>query len=368
VPDALVFADSIRSPEMRHEVPVAIPDPFLYVERNGSRHAIVTSFEIDRIKEAAPDILTHPLEHFGWDQLRRNGMERADALLHVAVSACRELGVGPAIVPSTFPVELADRLRSEGIDLTVDRRAFTDRRRVKNEVELAGIRRAQRAAEAAMDAARKVLRSGDGDLTCERVKTAIADVVAKAGMVVDEFIVARGPQGAVGHEFGSGPIALGEPVIIDLWPRDPTTGCYADMTRTFVVGDVPGEIAEYHRLTREALDAAFAAVRGGVAGRDVHGAVCDVYEAAGYPTSRSKEPGTVLEDGFFHGTGHGVGLELHELPHVSIDPGELVAGDVITLEPGLYRKGFGGVRLEDLALVTEDGAENLTDYPYDLTP
>jgi Xaa-Pro aminopeptidase len=110
------------------------------------------------------------------------------------------------------------------------------------------------------------------------------------------------------------------------------------------------------------------AVRAGAQGRALYELVCDVFHEAGYPTQLSKKEGEVLSDGFFHGLGHGVGLEVHEQPWISRDPSSLVAGDVITLEPGLYRKGYGGVRLEDLVLVTDDGAENLTEFPYDLTP
>jgi Xaa-Pro aminopeptidase len=156
--------------------------------------------------------------------------------------------------------------------------------------------------------------------------------------------------------------------VIDLWPKDPETACYADMTRTFVVGEPPEEIAEYQRLVKEALDRALSATRSGVAASEPFRIVCELFQEAGYPTQLTKAPGAVLDHGFFHGLGHGVGLEVHEPPWLGRAPGELVAGDVVTLEPGLYRQGFGGVRLEDLVLVTEDGAENLTDYPYDLEP
>jgi Xaa-Pro aminopeptidase len=378
LPDVLIYADTVRSPAMRHEVPIAVPDPFLYVERNGSRHTVSTSFEVGRIAAIPGGLQAHPYEEFGFDELIASGLDREDVDLAVAVEACKALGVEEASVPPSFPFGLAERLRTAGIQVHPDRPTFASRRRTKSQAEIAGIRRAQRAAEAGMDAARDLLRraepSGaglvvDGEpLTSERIKQAILGAFLAHGVVADEFIVAHGAQGAVGHDMGSGPIAAGEPVVIDLWPRDPETACYADMTRTYVVGEPPDEIVEYHRLVKQALDRALEATRAGVPGMDVFRLVCEVFQDAGYPTQLTKAPGEVLDHGFFHGLGHGVGLEVHEPPWLGRAPGDLVAGDVVTLEPGLYRQGFGGVRLEDLVLVTEDGAENLTEYPYDLTP
>ena len=373
--DVLIFADTMRSAEMRHEVPVAVPDPFLYVERNGNRHAVVTSFEVDRVAEAGVE--AHPYEEFGWDELVGKGPREQQALL-LYERAVQQLGVKDAVVPPSFPLELADRLRAKGVSVTPDRELFAQRRRVKTPVELDGIRKAQRGTEAAMAAAREMLRAAepanggvvlDGEpLTSERLKARITDLFNEHGLVSDAAIVAHGAQAAQGHEMGSGPIASGESVVIDLFPRDIETGCYADMTRTFVVGEIPEELSEYHRLVHEALMKSIEAVRAGANGRDLYELVCEVFHDAGYPTQLSKKEGEVLSSGFFHGLGHGVGLEVHEPPWLSRDPSVLMAGDVITLEPGLYREGFGGVRLEDLVLVTEDGAENLTQYQYDLKP
>jgi len=208
----------------------------------------------------------------------------------------------------------------------------------------------------------------DGEpLTVERVKGAMRLMFAEHGCSAEEFIVAPGPQGAAGHEMGHGPIRFGEPVVFDLWPRDDASSCFADMTRTVSVGPPVGEVREWHRLTREALDATTALIRAGVECHAVFEAACEVYEAAGYPTQRTKAAGEVLDRGFFHGLGHGVGLEVHEAPYMGRLPGgRLVAGDVVTLEPGLYDPAVGGVRLEDLVLVTEDGCEVLTRFPYDL--
>jgi Xaa-Pro aminopeptidase len=381
--DILIYADTGRSPELRHEVPIGIPDPFLYVERNGSRHVVVTSFELDRVRELEVGLLAHAYEEFGYDELIATGLPREEVSLGVAVNACKALGVEAATVPSTFPLEYADRLRSEGIEIRVDRALFEGRRRVKTAVELAGMRRAQRAAEAGMDAARDLLRrasangpNGDGEalvvdgelLTSERIKRAIAEVFTAHGMVADDFIVSHGPQTAVGHNMGSGPISPGEPIVIDLWPKDVETACYADMTRTYVAGEPPEEIVRYHTLCKEALDRSLVAIRSGVPGSKVFELVCELFHEAGEPTQLSKRPGEVLEDGFYHGLGHGVGLEVHEPPWIGRAPGEVIAGDVVTVEPGLYKHGYGGVRLEDLVLVTDDGVENLTEYPYELTP
>ena len=378
MPDVLIYADTIRSPELRHELPLGIPDPFLYVERNGQRHVVLTSFEIARILEIAGAPEPHAYEEFGYDDLIAKGLPRDEVLLEVAVNACGALGVIEALVPWTFPTKFADRLRAAGVALTPELDFFQDRRRVKSEAELAGIRRAQRAAEAGMDAARALLRRAepngaglvvDGELlTSERIKRAILEAFTARGMVADEFIVSHGAQSAVGHDMGSGAIAAGEPVVIDLWPRDIETACYADMTRTYVVGEPPEEIVRYHTLCKEALDRSLTAIRAGVPGADVFTLVCELFHEAGQPTQLSKPPGEVLEDGFYHGLGHGVGLEVHEAPSLGRAPGAMVAGDVVTLEPGLYRHGYGGVRLEDLVLVTRDGAENLTEYPYDLEP
>jgi Xaa-Pro aminopeptidase len=376
VSDVLIYADSMSNASMRHEVPVPIPDPFLYVERSGVRHAVVHSFEVSRLEPLG--IVVHPLEEFGFDELMAQGLPRHEVITQTIENAVAQLGVEDALVPPTFPLGLADRLRAKGVELNPDRELFAQRRRVKNQTELEGIRRAQRGTEAAIAAARELLRSAevaDGSLTLdgeplssERIKARIIEVFNEHNLVSDEMIVAHGGQAASGHDMGSGPIAPGEAVVIDLFPRDRETGCYADMTRTFVVGEVPDELAEYHRLVYEALRRSMEAVKAGAEGREVYVLVCDVFHEAGYPTQLSKQPGEVLLNGFFHGLGHGVGLEVHEPPSLSRDPSQLVAGDVITLEPGLYREGFGGVRLEDLVLVTDDGAENLTNFPYDLTP
>jgi Xaa-Pro aminopeptidase len=378
VPDVLIYGDTVRSPELRHEVPLPIADEFLYAEKGDRRAAIIHSLEIPRVRESAPELEIVPIEKLGADDLIASGKKGWEVELELALRVCREFGIEQATVPATFPVAHADYLRANGIEILVDRDLFDNRRRSKNETELRGIRNAQKACEAALDVARSLLRRAeangaglevDGEpLTCERIKRLIEDVFADHEVEGGDMIVSHGPQTAVGHNMGSGQIAPNEPIVFDLFPKDKATGCYADMTRTYVVGEPSDEVKEWYRLVKEALDSSTAEVKPGVNGRRLFEQVCDLFHGAGYKTQLNKEPGEVLEDGFFHGLGHGVGLEVHELPAMSRTGHDLVPGDVITIEPGLYRSGYGGVRLEDLVLVTKDGYEVITDYPYDLTP
>jgi Xaa-Pro aminopeptidase len=378
VPDVLIYGDTMRSPELRHEVPLLIPDAFLYAEKDGRRVVVLHSLEIPRVRADAPELEIIPVEQLGTDDLFAQGLQGWEVELETAVRGCRELGIERAAVPPSFPLAHADNLRAHGIDVTVDRDLFNERRRAKNATEIAGIRRAQRACEAALDASRELLRraqpngaglEADGEaLTSERIKRVIEDVFADHGVEGSDMIVSHGPQTAVGHNMGSGQIAPNEPIVFDLFPRDRATGCYSDMTRTYVVGEPSDEVKEWHALVKRALETSTADVKPAVNGRALFEGVCDQFQAAGYKTQLNKEQGEVLEDGFFHSLGHGVGLEVHELPSLGRAGHDLVPGDVITIEPGLYRSGYGGVRLEDIVLVTEDGHEVLTDYPYDLAP
>jgi len=374
----LIYGDSFRSADLRHAVPLGVPDPFLYAEENGSRHVFASSMEGARLRELGLfDVHLH--EDLGIDDLIESGLDRRELTAQLALRAVGSLGMKRATVPETFPVWLADRLRADGVELGVDQDLFDDRRRAKTEAQLAGMRRAQRAAEAAMDACRALLRRAevrgdelllDGEpLTVERVKADMNVVFAAHDTTADEYIVAPGAQGAVGHDMGSGPIPPGSPLVVDIWPRDNASAVYTDMTRTFVVGDVPDDVREWHRLVKEALDSSIAAIRPGADCRAIYDVACDIVEAAGEPTQRTKKAGEPLDDGFFHGLGHGVGLEVHEEPGMGqLSRKRLVPGDVVTVEPGLYRAGYGGVRLEDIVLVTENGADVLTNYPYDLEP
>ncbi len=376
MPNVLIVGDTNRTPELRHEVPLGIPDPFFYTELDGRRVVVTSAMEAMRVEELGIGLDVKSGEEFGVDELRRSGLDVHTYANELAVRIVRGLGIERATVPRNFPLGVADVLRANGVELTVDQKLFDDRRRRKSAHELVGIRRAQKAAEAGMAVARDLLRRAErsnGDLavdgeplTCELVKERVQAAFLAGGAVSEETIVSHGSQTAIGHDMGSGPIAADDVVLLDLFPKDPESACFADMTRTFVVGDVPEEIRSWHTLCTEALALAVAEVRPGVNGGDIHRLVSELFAERGFPTLLTKPDGEVLRDGFYHGLGHGVGLEVHESPSIGMVGEELVVGDVITIEPGLYRHGFAGVRLEDLLLVTDDGCEVLTDFPYDL--
>jgi Xaa-Pro aminopeptidase len=374
----LLYGDTLRYPALRHEVPLEIVDPLLFVARDGQALVLTSSLESARIAEVVPGVELLLFEELGFFELVEAGMSFEEAELEVAVRAVKKWGVERAVVPADLPVAVADRLRGEGIGVEVDGRAVDDRRRVKTAAELAGIRRAQAAAEAGMGTAEELIRSADrrdgrlqrdgAPLTAEQVRAAIRAACATAGAPAPPTIMVVSALSGGGHNPGSGPLPADLPITIDVWPRDEESGCWADMTRTFVAGRVTDEVAALGEVVREALEAARSAARPGITGMELYGIAAEVVERAGHPTQRTRAPGEILTHGFYFGLGHGVGLEAHEPPWLGIGGDEtLVAGDVVAVEPGIDGlEGIGGVRFEDLLLITEDGAETLTSYPYDL--
>lgn len=379
----LLAGDTERSAALRHEIPVAIGDELLFAEVDGRRYVLTSHLESDRVRRALPE--AELLDYFalGFREFLQDGMSFAEAGRETEARAVREIGIREAIVPGDFPLALGDRLRADGVVLTVDDAAVESRRRAKTTAELDGIRAAQRAAEAGMAAAGDLLaraepaRSGnlvvDGrPLLAEDVRTALREACAEHGAPCPPDVIVASVRQGYGHEPGSGPLPVGLPIQIDVWPRHEASGCWADMARTFLVGDpAPGHaelIAEQEQLARTALMQAEAAAAPGVTGRELFDATCDAFEAAGHLTQRTAESDEELE-GFQHSLGHGVGLDVHEAPSLGLagnDP--LVVGDVIAIEPGLWDNRVGGVTFEDLVLVTETGCEVLTRFPYDLTP
>ncbi|MDJ1430659.1 Xaa-Pro peptidase family protein [Halostagnicola sp. A-GB9-2] len=280
-------------------------------------------------------------------------------------------------VPAGFPTGTADGLREQGLSVTVEPDGIveTEIRASKTEWEIEQIQATQRANEQAMAVAEGMIASADvedgilvheGDpLTSERVTEEIEITLLRHGCGLDETIVAAGADGADPHNRGSGPLEAGELIVIDIFPRDKETGYFGDMTRTFLRGEPSEEQRRRYDVTEKAYEAALEAVEAGVTGSAVHDVACDVIENAGYESLRS-DPTT--KTGFIHNTGHGVGLDIHEQPTVSPSGGELEPGHVISIEPGIYDPAVGGVRIEDLVVVTEDGHRNFNEYEVRLEP
>jgi Xaa-Pro aminopeptidase len=378
VTDLLLFGDSARNSALRHEVPLAVVDPFLVLVRGDHKIVVTSVLEADRMSEAVPGAEILLFEQHGLDELLGDGVPAEEAVRRSAVAAAVAHGVREAIVPPEFPLGVAELLRAQGVTLRVDEAAVTARRRAKSEQELAGVRNAQAAAHHGMEAARQLLRDATGRdgvlhrgpavLTSEDVRERVrASCAAHGAPAPPDIIVGTGDD--IGHEPGSGPLPADHPIVVDLWPRDEASGCWADMTRTFVVGTPSDEVVRRYAVALESFEAAVALVRAGVTGRELFDASCEPIERAGFPTQRTKAPGERLDRGYFWSLGHGVGLDVHEEPSLGRSGHQpLVAGDVIALEPGIAEPGVGEVRVEDLLLVTEDGYERLTDFPYDLQP
>lgn len=363
----LMIGDTVSSADIRHILPVKAPDPVICFEHADRYVVYVNSLDAPLFADIpGADVVSFDTlaETVSWDPV-----DFFAYFSELAVLACRDQHVDSVTVSPQFPFAVAQSLLASGISVNVDARVIMERRRVKTPLELEGARRAVRAVEAAWDGIREVLQS-PGPTTSEELHArVVTELAAFDAIPYDIIIVPHGEQTATGHHGGAGVISAGEPIIADLIAKDRETGMYADLTRTFCVGDPPAELSNYFELCSSALSAAIEAIAPGVAARELDDVVSTFFEQAGQPTERATGYGKKMDHGFYGGLGHGVGLEVHEPPLLKHEADlPLLEGEVLCVEPALYRAGFGGCRLEDMILVTSNGAERLSTYEYALAP
>jgi Xaa-Pro aminopeptidase len=357
------------------------PDPVVYLRAADKSYLAVPSMEYGRAKKEAQADEVLSFDELGVMNLVKELKSGGRALAAATAGLLEKLQAAsfPVAVPPSLGVLYADELRVRGLKVTPDVELFASLRRSKSEEEISHIEKTQRAVEEACARAVGILKESEvaengtllyeGEtLTSERLRSEIDIELLRHGCAADGTITAGGTQAADPHERGHGPLKASETIIIDIFPSDKTTRYYADMTRTFVKGEPNEELQRMYNAVLESQEAALRMIRPGINGREVHKKVSEVLHKKGYKTLlHDQKPGEPLQEGFIHGTGHGVGLEIHEAPRISTVNEELVSGDVVTIEPGIYYPEIGGVRIEDLVVVTEEGCRNLTNFPKKLS-
>jgi Xaa-Pro aminopeptidase len=335
---------------------------------------IVTPLEIDRARVQSNAAKKLELDEAGYED---HGPFVSYARLTAKLLG--ERGVATARVSSRLQAGYLEELRATGLNVEVDRQLFQTERRRKTAEEARFIRASQRAAEAAAIEvvsllARADIRDGilwldESPLTSERLYARASLVLGEKGFTCPDMIIAGSPECAMPHFRGEGPIKAGAPVVIDIFPSSRTTHYHGDLTRTAVVGEIPVDIRHMHAAVLQALEAGIESIHAGASTRDVHDGVCRVLVDRGYGTTTKGFEGPEGVAKMIHSSGHGVGLDVHEAPWLrGSDETPLLEGDVVTVEPGLYRLGLGGVRIEDTGMVTKDGFESFTTLTRSLDP
>jgi Xaa-Pro aminopeptidase len=363
-----MVADSERDANMLYAVGMFVTDPFIYVRANGKPLVIMNDLEVDRARRLVKGARVLPMSRFA-SRLRRNGVSRV-GMPQVLKEILREQRVRRVLVPSSFPHGLARQLRDLKVKVRARQGIFFPQRSIKTPEEVRKLAAALMMAEVGLSEAIQVLRRakvgrGGGlihhgiPLTSEKLQAVINIAVIQAGGVANHTIVAGGRQGCDPHEVGHGPLRANEPIIIDVFPRSQRTGYFGDITRTVVKGRASEAARKLYHTVAEGQKIAFAAIADGVACARLHEKVSSYFESQGYKSTRSRG----RMQGFYHGLGHGVGLEIHEAPRISGNSDDILeTGNVIAVEPGLYYPRIGGVRLEDMVVVTENGCKNLTKF------
>ncbi len=369
----LMVAESAHNADMYYATGFLAVDSFIYLNSDTER-LLVSDMELGRARKESriKDVL--PTSKFGiMDKLRK--LKDIDAAYCEMINEfLRSENIERIAVPYNFPVQLADCMRKGGLVVIPAKSPFREMRDVKNEHETAAIEKAQRAGERALAEATNAIKNaairdgklwrGDEPLKTEDVRAMIEVSLLSGGCEAPDIIIACGRGSADPHWQGEGELLADEPIVIDMVPRSKKDRYYSDMTRTVVRGTPTDELKDMYSAVKDSQAAAIAKIKAGVSGSDIHNIVCDVLEERGYETGRGKNG--EMTEGFIHSTGHGVGLEIHEGPNLSENGKELKAGCVVTVEPGLYYKKIGGVRLEDVVVVTKGGCKNLTMFEKNL--
>ncbi len=364
----LMVADSERDADMLYAVRMFVPDPFIYLRLGGKCHIVLSDLEIDRAREQARHCRVLALSQC-CRSLRLQGLEKP-GLPHVIRLLLQAHRLKKVYVPDSFPLGLARDLRKLKVRVKLKDGPFFPEREIKTAEEVKKISAALVMAEVGLAEGIQAIKNAkvgrnlrlmyhNVPLTSEKLRAIINTAILQAGGFAMHTIVAGGRQACDPHEEGHGLLRAREPIILDVFPRSQQTGYFGDITRTLVKGRASEAVRRLYHTVEVAQRLAFDRVRNKVAGAEVHQTVQDFFKQEGYKTG--KVNGRM--QGFFHGTGHGLGLEVHEAPRMGPNSKAILRpGHVVTVEPGLYYPELGGVRLEDVVRITGNGPRNLTKF------
>ena len=363
----LMIGSSERCANLFYATRFRAPDSFVFLWTSSEKIMLANNLEIDRARDQAS--VDRVLSYTQYEQQAKERSQERPNSNAVLLELLRDLGLAKLQVPADFPLGTADFLRGEGIELAIATEPLFPQRNIKDATEIENVRRAMRATEAGMETAIEGLRAADvrdgvlflnGDvLTSERLRRMVHQTLMDCDSIGEHTIIAGGDQGCDPHQVGFGPLCAGETIIIDIFPRDEASGYYGDMTRTVCKGPASKPLQHLYETVLAAQQLGLDHIHPGAEGHLIHESIQRFFDDAGYETGEKDG----YMQGYFHGTGHGLGLEIHEGPRIGPRGDVLESDHVVTMEPGLYYRGLGGVRIEDTVVVCAGGCENLCSLP-----
>lgn len=364
----LIIDKSEDNADLFYKTRFFVPDPCIYIEHKGEKILVLNDLEIDRGKQEAT--VERVLSFSDYSKKIDSSKKKTPGFPEIVDLIFREYKIKSALVPGRFPLKYADNLRKLGYTITPKNSyPFYQERLIKNSDEIRFIRKSLRDTARSMKLAVDIISESSINknnlyykgklLTSEFIKGEINSFLSRSGYTASHTIVASGFQGSMPHHSGRGPIKAHSPIVIDIFPRSQETGYFGDMTRTIIKGSPSEELRKMYKTVRDGQIVGIKKIKHGVKSKLVHKQIAEHFEKCGFKTCRlNGKP-----QGFIHSTGHGLGLEIHEPPRVSSGDEVLVEGNVVTVEPGLYYEKLGGIRIEDVVVVTRDGCKVLSRFP-----